>query len=221
MRTPDSHTHLSTPSSTPRVLVVDNYDSFTFNLVQYLGELGARVEVVKNDAIDVPGIRALEVDGILISPGPCTPNEAGVSLALLRELGGVLPIFGVCLGHQAIGQAYGGRVVRAARLMHGKTSPILHDGRGVFEAIASPFEATRYHSLLVERATLPEALEVSAWTAEGEIMGLRHREHDVEGVQFHPESILTREGKQLVGNWLRRVTARPAAPRPAGARAAS
>jgi len=219
VRTPDSHTDLSspssTPSSTPRVLVVDNYDSFTFNLVQYLGELGARVEVIKNDAIDVPGIRALEVDGILISPGPCTPNEAGISLALLRELGGVLPIFGVCLGHQAIGQAYGGRVVRAARLMHGKTSPILHDGRGVFEAIASPFEATRYHSLLVERATLPAALEVSAWTAEGEIMGLRHREHDVEGVQFHPESILTREGKQLVGNWLRRVTARPAAPRPA------
>jgi anthranilate synthase/aminodeoxychorismate synthase-like glutamine amidotransferase len=216
VRPPDSVTLSSTPSSTPRVLVVDNYDSFTFNLVQYLGELGARVEVIKNDAIDVPGIRALEVDGILISPGPCTPNEAGISLALLRELGGVLPILGVCLGHQAIGQAYGGRVVRAGRLMHGKTSPILHDGRGVFEAIASPFEATRYHSLLVERATLPAALEVSAWTAEGEIMGLRHREHDVEGVQFHPESILTREGKQLVGNWLRRVTARPA-----GARAAS
>jgi anthranilate synthase component 2 len=190
------------------VLVVDNYDSFTFNLVQYLGELGARVEVHKNDAIDVPGIRALEVDGILISPGPCTPNEAGVSLALLRELGGALPIFGVCLGHQAIGQAYGGVVVRAGRLMHGKTSPILHDGRGVFEGIASPFEATRYHSLLVERSTLPAVLEVSAWTVEGEIMGLRHREHDVEGVQFHPESILTREGMHLVGNWVARVTAR-------------
>jgi anthranilate synthase/aminodeoxychorismate synthase-like glutamine amidotransferase len=191
----------------PRVLVIDNYDSFTFNLVQYLGELGARVDVVKNDALDVAGIRALGVDGILISPGPCTPNEAGVSLALLRDLGGSVPILGVCLGHQAIGQAYGGVVVRAARLMHGKTSPILHDGRGVFEGLPSPFEATRYHSLLVERATLPSCLEVSAWTAEGEIMGLRHREHDVEGVQFHPESILTREGKRLVGNWVARVIA--------------
>jgi para-aminobenzoate synthetase component II len=188
-----------------RILVIDNYDSFTFNLVQYLGELGASVEVVKNDAIDVPGIRARAVDGVLISPGPCTPNEAGISLQLLRELGGALPIFGVCLGHQAIGQAYGGRIVRAERLMHGKTSPILHDGRGVFEGIASPFEATRYHSLLVERASVPACLEVSAWTAEGEVMGLRHKEHEVEGVQFHPESILTREGKNLVGNWLQRV----------------
>ncbi len=207
---------LPSPSSTPvipvarlsaRILVLDNYDSFTFNLVQYLGELGASVEVVKNDAIDVLGIRSRTPDGVLISPGPCTPNEAGISLQALRELGGELPIFGVCLGHQAIGQAYGGRVVRAERLMHGKTSPILHDGRGVFDAIASPFEATRYHSLLVERASVPACLEVSAWTAEGEIMGLRHREHDVEGVQFHPESILTREGKKLVGNWLRRVAA--------------
>jgi anthranilate synthase component 2 len=197
------------------VLVIDNYDSFTFNLVQYLGELGARVDVYKNDGIDVPGIRARAPHGVLISPGPCTPNEAGVSLDLLRALGGVVPIFGVCLGHQAIGQAYGGVVVRAARLMHGKTSPILHDGRGVFEAIASPFEATRYHSLLVERDSLPACLEISAWTAEGEIMGLRHREHDVEGVQFHPESVLTREGKRLVGNWLARVAAGAAA----GARA--
>ncbi len=197
-----------------RVLVVDNYDSFTFNLVQYLGELGARVDVVKNDAIDVAGIRSRAPDGVLISPGPCTPNEAGISLQLLRELGPSLPIFGVCLGHQAIGQAYGGRVVRAERLMHGKTSPILHDGRGVFRAIASPFEATRYHSLLVERATVPACLEVSAWTAEGEIMGLRHREHDVEGVQFHPESILTREGKRLVGNWLERVAGRRSRVRP-------
>jgi anthranilate synthase/aminodeoxychorismate synthase-like glutamine amidotransferase len=188
-----------------RVLVVDNYDSFTYNLVQYLGELGASVEVVKNDAIDVEGIRRQGPDAVLVSPGPCTPNEAGVSLELIGELGSELPILGVCLGHQAIGQAYGGRVVRAARLMHGKTSPILHDGRGVFEGIASPFEATRYHSLLVERASLPECLEVSAWTAEGEIMGLRHRRHDVEGVQFHPESILTQEGKHLVGNWLKRV----------------
>jgi anthranilate synthase/aminodeoxychorismate synthase-like glutamine amidotransferase len=193
---------------TPRVLVLDNYDSFTFNLVQYLGELGAAVEVFKNDAIDVAGIRARAPGGILISPGPCTPNEAGISLTLLHALGGelpLLPIFGVCLGHQAIGQAYGGRVVRADRLMHGKTSPILHDGRSLFEGLPSPFEATRYHSLIVERATLPASLEISAWTAEGEIMGLRHRELPVEGVQFHPESILTREGKELVANWVRRL----------------
>ncbi len=194
-----------------RVLMVDNYDSFTFNLVQYLGELGAQLEVFKNDAIDVPGIRGRDPDGILISPGPCTPNEAGVSLDLLRQLGSAKPIFGVCLGHQALGQAYGGKVVRAGRLMHGKTSPILHDGRGVFASIASPFEATRYHSLLVERESLPDCFEVSAWTAEGEIMGLRHKEHDVEGVQFHPESVLTRDGKTLVGNWLRRVATRRAA----------
>ena len=191
-----------------RVLVIDNYDSFTFNLVQYLGELGAQVEVFKNDGIDVAGIRRRAPHGVLISPGPCTPNEAGISLELLGALGGELPIFGVCLGHQAIGQAYGGRVVRAARLMHGKTSPILHDGRGLFDALGSPFEATRYHSLLVERESLPACLEISAWTAEGEIMGLRHREHDVEGVQFHPESVLTLEGKRLVGNWLALVAAR-------------
>jgi anthranilate synthase/aminodeoxychorismate synthase-like glutamine amidotransferase len=203
--------HPAPPPAALRVLVVDNYDSFTFNLVQYLGELGAQVEVHKNDAIDVAGVRARQPHGLLISPGPCTPNEAGVSLELLRALGGTLPIFGVCLGHQAIGQAYGGRVVRAERLMHGKTSPILHDGRGVFDAIASPFEATRYHSLLVERASLPSCLEISAWTAEGEIMGLRHREHEVEGVQFHPESVLTHEGKRLVGNWLKVVAARAAA----------
>lgn len=192
----------------PRVLVVDNYDSFTFNLVQYLGELGAGVDVFKNDGIDVAGIRAASPDGVLISPGPCTPNEAGVSLDLLRQLGSVLPVLGVCLGHQAIGQAYGGAVVRASRLMHGKTSPILHNGRGVFEGLPSPFDATRYHSLLVERASLPACLEISAWTAEGEIMGLRHREHDVEGVQFHPESVLTVQGKRLVDNWLKRVAAR-------------
>jgi anthranilate synthase/aminodeoxychorismate synthase-like glutamine amidotransferase len=191
----------------PHVLVVDNYDSFTFNLVQYLGELGAKVDVYKNDAIDVSRIRALAPDGVLISPGPCTPNEAGVSLDLLRELGSAMSILGVCLGHQAIGQAYGGRVVRASRLMHGKTSPILHDGRGVFAGLPSPFDATRYHSLLVERASMPACLEVSAWTAEGEIMGLRHREHDVEGVQFHPESVLTKEGKRLVENWLKRLGA--------------
>jgi anthranilate synthase/aminodeoxychorismate synthase-like glutamine amidotransferase len=192
----------------PRVLVVDNYDSFTFNLVQYLGELGADVEVHKNDGIDVARIRAAAPAGVLISPGPCTPNEAGVSLDLLRELGSVMAILGVCLGHQAIGQAYGGRVVRASRLMHGKTSPIVHDGRGVFAGLPSPFDATRYHSLLVERTSLPACLEVSAWTAEGEIMGLRHREHDVEGVQFHPESVLTTEGKHLVANWMTRVARR-------------
>jgi anthranilate synthase/aminodeoxychorismate synthase-like glutamine amidotransferase len=199
-------------SGSPRVLVIDNYDSFTYNLVQYLGELGASVSVHKNDAIDVARIRALAPDAVLISPGPCTPNEAGVSLDVLRELGPELPILGVCLGHQALGQAYGGRVVRATRLMHGKTSPILHDGRTLFEGLSSPFEATRYHSLLVERSSLPDCLEVSAWTAEGEIMGLRHRSHAVEGVQFHPESVLTTEGKRLVHNWLRRVGRAPGKP---------
>jgi para-aminobenzoate synthetase component 2 len=188
-----------------RILVIDNYDSFTFNLVQYLRELGGSVEVYKNDGIDVAGIRTRSPDAVLISPGPCTPNEAGISLDLLLELGGTVPILGVCLGHQAVGQAYGGRVVRAQRLMHGKTSPILHDGRSIFEGLPSPFEATRYHSLIVERASLPECLEVSAWTAEGEVMGVRHREHAVEGVQFHPESVLTTQGKLLVGNWLRCV----------------
>ena len=192
----------------PFVLVIDNYDSFTFNLVQYLGELGARVDVHKNDAIDVSRIRALVPDGVLISPGPCTPNEAGISLDLLGELGSTMAILGVCLGHQAIGQAYGGRVVRASRLMHGKTSPILHDGRGVFVGIPSPFDATRYHSLLVERESIPDCLEVSAWTAEGEIMGLRHREHSVEGVQFHPESVLTTEGKRLIENWLKQLASK-------------
>ncbi|HZU84886.1 MAG TPA: aminodeoxychorismate/anthranilate synthase component II [Polyangiaceae bacterium] len=191
-----------------RVLVIDNYDSFTFNLVQYVGELGAQVDVFKNDAVDVAAIRARQPDALLISPGPCTPNEAGVSLEAIRALGAETAVLGVCLGHQAIGQAYGGRVVRAGRLMHGKTSPILHDGRSIFAGLPSPFEATRYHSLLVERGSVPQCLEVSAWTAEGEIMGLRHRELDVEGVQFHPESILTRSGKQLVANWLARVAAR-------------
>ena len=195
------------PTSRPRVLVIDNYDSFTFNLVQYLGELGAQVTVYKNDGIDVAGIRSHEPDGVLISPGPCTPDEAGVSLETVRVLGPEIPVFGVCLGHQAIGQAFGGRVVRAGRLMHGKTSPILHDGRELFAGLPSPFEATRYHSLLVERATLPDCLEISAWTAEGEIMGLRHRTMRVEGVQFHPESVLTTEGKRLVSNWVNRIGA--------------
>ncbi len=185
-----------------RVLVIDNYDSFTFNLVQYLGELGAETRVVKNDAIDAKGIAEDGADGILISPGPCTPNEAGVSLEAVRDLGASRPVLGVCLGHQAIGQAFGGRVVRAERLMHGKTSPILHDARSIFEGLPCPFEATRYHSLLVERASLPDCLEVSAWTAEGEIMALRHKTLAVEGVQFHPESVLTPHGKELLANWL-------------------
>jgi anthranilate synthase/aminodeoxychorismate synthase-like glutamine amidotransferase len=193
-----------------RVLVVDNYDSFTWNLVQYLGELGAPCDVVKNDAIDVAGIIGRAPDGVLVSPGPCTPNEAGVSLAAVHDLAGKIPVLGVCLGHQSIGQAFGGKVVRAARLMHGKTSPIHHDGTGVFAGLPSPFEATRYHSLLVERASLPACLAVSAWTDEGEIMGLRHVSFDVEGVQFHPESILTLQGRALLANWVSGLRARRA-----------
>jgi anthranilate synthase/aminodeoxychorismate synthase-like glutamine amidotransferase len=184
-----------------RVLVIDNYDSFTFNLVQYLGELGVRCTVVKNDAIDVAGIAKDAPDGVLVSPGPCTPNDAGISLAAVTST--TVPVLGVCLGHQAIGQAFGGNVIRADRLMHGRTSPILHEGRGVFAGLPSPFEATRYHSLIVERASLPDCLEITAWTAEGEIMGVRHKERPVEGVQFHPESILTTHGKELIGNWVR------------------
>ena len=184
-----------------RVLVIDNYDSFTFNLVQYLGELGAASRVVKNDAIDAAGIEAYAADGVLVSPGPCTPNEAGISLEAVARAS--MPVLGVCLGHQAIGQAFGGNVVRAGRLMHGRTSPILHDGRGVFAGLPSPFEATRYHSLIVDRASVPDCLEISAWTEEGEIMGLRHKERAVEGVQFHPESILTTHGKELLANWVR------------------
>ncbi|MGH7932201.1 MAG: anthranilate synthase component II [Candidatus Binataceae bacterium] len=186
----------------PKILMIDNYDSFTYNLVQYLGELGADVMVRRNDAIEVAGARALEPDAIVISPGPCTPAEAGVSVALLRELAGEFPMLGVCLGHQCIGEAFGGRVARASRLMHGKTSPIMHDGKTLFAGLENPFEAMRYHSLLVEPRGLPECLEVSAHTAEGEIMGLRHRQHRIEGVQFHPESIGTRAGKDLLRNFL-------------------
>ncbi len=191
-----------------RVLVVDNYDSFTFNLVQYLGELGVATHVVKNDAIDADAVANADVDGVLVSPGPCTPNEAGVSLAAITRAR--VPVLGVCLGHQAIGQAFGGKVVRAERRMHGRTSPIEHDGRGVFAELPSPFEATRYHSLLVERATLPACLVVSAWTAEGEIMGLRHESLPIEGVQFHPESILTTHGKTLLENWTKALARRAA-----------
>ena len=191
----------------PRLLLVDNYDSFTFNLVQYLGELGADVEVFRNDQIDVAGIRARAPDGLVLSPGPCTPDEAGVTLEAIRALSGDLPILGVCLGHQAIGQAFGGRVVRNHRIVHGKSSPVLHDGTGLYRGLSSPFEAGRYHSLVVERETLPAALRVTSWTAEGEIMGLRHAALEVEGVQFHPESILTLEGKSLLANWLTRLGA--------------
>ncbi|MCA9584937.1 MAG: aminodeoxychorismate/anthranilate synthase component II [Myxococcales bacterium] len=183
------------------VLVLDNYDSFTFNLVQYLRELGAEVRVEKNDALDLEGVAAVGAHGVLVSPGPCTPDDAGVSLAAVAHVG--VPVLGVCLGHQAIGQAFGGRVVRAERLMHGRTSLIFHDGKGVFAGLPSPFTATRYHSLIVERATLPGCLEVSAWTEEGDIMGLRHKERKVEGVQFHPESILSEHGKPMLENWLR------------------
>lgn len=186
----------------PDVLLVDNYDSFTFNVVQYLGELGARVTVFRNDEIDVPALRARRPDGLLLSPGPCTPDAAGVTLAAIRELAGELPMLGICLGHQAIGQAFGGRVIRNARIVHGKPSPVLHCGIGIFAGLPNPFAAGRYHSLVVERETLPRELEITAWTEEGEIMGLRHRTHAIEGVQFHPESVLTEGGKLLLGNWL-------------------
>jgi anthranilate synthase/aminodeoxychorismate synthase-like glutamine amidotransferase len=188
-----------------RLVVIDNYDSFTYNLVQHLETLGASCDVVLNDACDVGGIAARMPQGIVISPGPCTPDEAGVSLGAVMRLSGSVPILGVCLGHQSIGQAFGGRVVRAERLMHGKTSPILHDQKTIFAGLSNPFTATRYHSLLVEKQGLPEVLEVSAWTSEGEIMGLRHKTLPVEGVQFHPESILTEEGMALLGNWLKAI----------------
>lgn len=185
------------------LLILDNYDSFTYNLVQYFGELGADMRVFRNDALSVEDVVAMRPERICISPGPCTPNEAGISLDLIRRMGSGTPILGVCLGHQSIGQVYGGEVVRADRLMHGKTSPIHHDGESVFAGMPSPFEATRYHSLIVRRASLPAELEITAWTEEGEIMGLRHKEHPVHGVQFHPESILTQDGKRLLENFLR------------------
>ena len=184
------------------VLMIDNYDSFTYNLVQYFGELGAEVKVVRNDEVTVEEVARLRPQKIVISPGPCSPNEAGISLATIATLGGTIPLLGVCLGHQAIGQAYGGKVVHAGTLMHGKTSPIAHTGLGVFRGLPSPFVATRYHSLAVERASLPDCLEVTAWTEDGEIMGLRHRTHSVEGVQFHPESILSEHGHAMLKNFL-------------------
>jgi anthranilate synthase component 2 len=191
------------------LLMIDNYDSFTFNLVQYLQMLGAEVKVVRNDAMSVAEIAALQPSHIVVSPGPKTPNEAGVSLEVIRQLGPTIPLFGVCLGHQGIGQVYGGDVIRAGNIMHGKTSPIRHEGKGVFAGLPDRYQATRYHSLVVDKTALPDCLEVTAWTenADGsveEIMGLRHREHPVEGVQFHPESILTEHGHALLKNFLQR-----------------
>ncbi len=192
------------------LLMIDNYDSFTFNLVQYLQTLGTEVKVVRNDALSVDEIAALQPSHIVVSPGPCTPNEAGVSLEVIRRLGASTPILGVCLGHQSIGQVYGGDVIRAGNIMHGKTSKIRHESKGVFAGLPDGYEATRYHSLVVDKATLPAELEITAWTenADGsmeEIMGLRHREHPVEGVQFHPESILTQHGHALLKNFLERA----------------
>jgi anthranilate synthase component 2 len=184
------------------LLMIDNYDSFTYNLVQYFGELGADVHVVRNDEVDVAGIEKLDPERIVVSPGPCSPNEAGVSLAAIRHFAGKKPVLGVCLGHQALGQAFGGKVIHAQTLMHGKTSLIEHSGVGVFAGLPAPFTATRYHSLAVERSSLPDCLEVTAWTADGEIMGLRHRSLAVEGVQFHPESILTAHGHTMLQNFL-------------------
>ncbi len=185
------------------LLMIDNYDSFTYNLVQYFGELKQDVRVVRNDQITVAEIEKLRPDHIVISPGPCTPNEAGVSVETIQKLAGKIPILGVCLGHQSIGQAFGGKIVRAKQLMHGKTSMIHHKDIGVFKGLPSPFEATRYHSLVIERESLPDCLEITAWTEDNEIMGVRHKTLAVEGVQFHPESILTQHGHQLLSNFLR------------------
>ena len=192
-----------------RLLMIDNYDSFTYNLVQYLGELGAEVDVRRNDAITLDEVAALRPDGVVISPGPCTPREAGISVPLIGRFAGDIPILGVCLGHQAIAAAFGGPIVRARRIMHGKTSPIHHDGRGLFAGVALPFEATRYHSLVIDPRALPPVLERAAWTADDEIMGVRHRTLFVEGVQFHPESILTLEGKRILANFLARLPSVP------------
>lgn len=184
------------------LVMIDNYDSFTYNLVQYLGELGEEVKTFRNDEISIEQIEELNPDRIMVSPGPCTPNEAGISLAVIDHFKGMLPLMGVCLGHQSIGQAFGGKVVRAQNIMHGKTSLVEHANTGVFAGLENPFTVTRYHSLVVQRDSLPECLEVTAWTADGEIMGLRHKELPIEGVQFHPESILTEHGHDLLQNFL-------------------
>lgn len=192
------------------ILMIDNYDSFTYNIVQYLGELGAQVKVVRNDQISVNDIHELAPAKIVISPGPCTPNEAGISLEVIKTFAGKIPILGICLGHQSIGQAFGGDIIRATQVMHGKTSYIYHDGKGIFAELPNPFRATRYHSLVVSQTTLPDCLEVTAWTdsddQDYEIMGLRHKSMDIEGVQFHPESIMTQAGHQLLDNFLNRTT---------------
>jgi anthranilate synthase component 2 len=185
------------------LLMLDNYDSFTYNLVQYLGELGQEVRVFRNDEITVEEVAQLKPRHIVISPGPCTPNEAGISVPLIHEFAGKIPILGVCLGHQSIGQAFGGKIVHAKQLMHGKTSPVFHNDVGVFKGLPNPFTATRYHSLVIERETCPDCLEITAWTDDGEIMGVRHKTLAIEGVQFHPESILTEHGHELLGNFLK------------------
>ena len=195
------------------IAVIDNYDSFTYNLVQYLGTLGAEIEVYRNDAITVDALAERPLVGLVVSPGPGEPRDAGISEAAIQRLAGRVPILGVCLGHQALGEVYGGRIVRAPRLMHGKTSPILHRGRGLFAGLDNPFDATRYHSLVVERESLPPVLEIVAWTPEGELMGLKHREHDTWGVQFHPESVLTRPGLKLIENFLTLCRQRQGVPR--------
>lgn len=191
------------------LLMIDNYDSFTYNVVQYLGELGAEVEVHRNDEITIEEIETKQPEHLVVSPGPCTPNEAGISVDAINHFGGKLPLFGICLGHQSIGQAFGGKIVRAKEVMHGKTSPVYHNNTGVFEGLANPVEVTRYHSLVIDQETLPDCLEVTAWTQNedgsiDEIMGVRHKELDIEGVQFHPESILTEQGHDLLANFLKR-----------------
>lgn len=189
-------------TSQAMLAVIDNYDSFTYNLVQYFGELGVEMKVFRNDAVTIDQLRELGPARICVSPGPCTPNEAGISCEVIEAFAGQVPIFGVCLGHQSIGQVFGGEVVRADELMHGKTSMIMHEGKSVFKGLDNPFEATRYHSLIVRKETLPDCLEVTAWTEDGVIMGLKHKEHEIHGVQFHPESILTTSGKQILQNFL-------------------
>lgn len=184
------------------ILMIDNYDSFTYNLVQYLGEMGQQLKVFRNDKITVEELEALQPDRIVVSPGPCTPNEAGISVAAIKHFAGKVPILGVCLGHQSIGQAFGGEIVRASRLMHGKTSMIHHDGEGVFAGLPNPFEATRYHSLIIRRESIPDCLQITAETDQREIMGVRHKDYPIEGVQFHPESILSTEGKKLLANFV-------------------
>ena len=184
------------------IAVIDNYDSFTYNLVQYLGTLGATIEVRRNDAVTVAELQAMTLEGLVVSPGPGEPRDAGITEDAIRALSGSVPILGVCLGHQAIGEVFGGKVVRAPRLMHGKTSPILHKGRGLFAGMDNPFEATRYHSLIVERDSLPDVFDVTAWTPEGELMGMKHKSHETWGVQFHPESVLTKQGLKLIENFL-------------------